>query len=166
MWYVIRVNSGREEEALLFMRTIIDLEGIGRAFIPKVTRKRKRRDGWKDVVYALVPGYIFFESEIPEQLFFELKKVPKRTDLLRIDEDILSVSPKEEVFIKALLDPDDMVTVSTGHKEGDEVIIDKGPLVGKEALIKDIDIHKRKAVIATEMFGRIMELTVGLEVLP
>lgn len=166
MWYVIRVNSGREEEALLFMRTIIDLEGIGRAFIPRVTRKRKRRDGWKEVLYTLVPGYIFFESEIPEKLFFELKKVPKRTDLLRIDEDILSVSPREEGFIKALLDPEDVVAVSTGHKEGDKVIIDKGPLVGKEALIKDIDIHKRRAVIATEMFGRILELTVGLEVLP
>ena len=165
MWYVIRVNSGREEEALLFMRKIIDLDGIGRAFIPKVTRKRKYKDGWHDVLYAMVPGYVFFETEDPEKLFFELKRVPKRTDLLRMDEDILSVGKNEESFIRELLDPEDVVTVSTAHKEGDKVIIDKGPLAGKETIIKSIDLHKRKAVIFTEMFGRMMELAVGLELL-
>ena len=166
MWYVIRVTSGREEESLLFMRKIIDLDGIGRAFIPKVTRKRKYKDGWHDVLYAMVPGYIFFETEVPEKLFFELKRVPKRTDLLRMDEDILSVSKNEESFIRELLDPEDVVAVSTAHKEGDKVIIDKGPLAGKESRIKNIDLHKRKAVITTEMFGRMMEFTVGLELLP
>ena len=147
------------------MRKIIDIDGIGRAFIPKVTRKRKYKDGWHDVLYAMVPGYIFFETEDPEKLFFELKRVPKRTDLLRMEEDILSVSKKEERFIKDLLDPDDVVAVSTAHKEGDRVIIDRGPLAAKETLIKHIDLHKRKVVISTEMFGRMMELAVGLELL-
>lgn len=148
------------------MRKIIDIDGIGRAFIPKVTRKRKHKNGWHDVLYAMVPGYVFFETEDPERLFFELKRVPKRTDLLRMDEDILSVSKKEERFIRDLLDPDDVVAVSTAHKEGDRVIIDRGPLAGRESLIRNIDLHKRKAVISTEMFGRVMEFTVGLELLP
>ena len=148
------------------MRKIIDIDGIGRAFIPKVTRKRKYKNGWHDVLYAMVPGYIFFETEDPEKLFFELKRVPKRTDLLRMDEEILSVSRQEESFVRDLLDPEDVVTVSIAHKEGDRIIIDRGPLAGKETIIKSIDLHKRKAVISTEMFGRMMEFTVGLELLP
>ena len=164
-WYVIRVESGKEEKTLLFMDVIIDLAPLGRAFIPKVTRKRKYRDGWREMYLPFVPGYIFFETDDPMSLFFELKKVPQMTLLLRMDEDMLAVSRKEEAFIKSFLGEDDVVAVSVAHKEGDKVVIDKGPLTGREAMIKKIYPHKRKAVISTEMFGRTIELTLGLEIL-
>lgn len=34
MWYVIRVESRKEEEALFFMNKILDMDSLGRAFIP------------------------------------------------------------------------------------------------------------------------------------
>ena len=166
MWHVIRVDSGREDEALFFMKEILDLDNLGRAFIPKVVRKRKLKDVWHDRYYPFVPGYIFFETEEPLKLFFELKKVPKRTTILRIDDEMLRVEPAEEAFIKGFFSSEDVVEVSMAHKEGDRVVIDSGPLVGKEAIIKKINAHKRTAVISTEMFGRKLELSVGIEVLP
>lgn len=163
MWYVIRVESRKEEEALFFMNKILDMDSLGRAFIPKVIRKRKYRDGWHDKLLPFVPGYIFFETDDPKRLFFELKKVPKRTTLLRAEEDILAVSREEEDFIRNFLGSDDTVELSLVHKEGDRVVIDSGPLSGKEVMIKKIWSHKRTALISTKMFGRQMELKVGIE---
>ena len=112
-----------------------------------------------------MPGYIFFETDDPKRLFFELKKVPKRTTLLRMDEDILAVGRDEEAFIRSFFGKEDTVEVSFMHKEGDRVVVDSGPLAGREALIKKIWAHKRTALISTEMFGRTMELKVGIDFL-
>ena len=92
--------------------------------------------------------------------------MPKRTTILRIDDEMLRVEPAEEAFIRGFFSSEDVVEVSMAHKEGDRVVIDSGPLVGKEAIIKKINAHKRTALISTEMFGRKMELSVGIEVLP
>lgn len=166
MWYVIRVDSGKEEEALLFMEKLLDLNSLGRAFIPKVVRKRKYRDGWHDKYLPFVPGYIFFETEDPKTLFFELKKVPRRTSLLRAEDEILTVSVEEEGFIRSFLGPEDLVNISMVRKEGDRIKIVSGPLVGKEALIKKIVMHTLTATISTKMFGREdMELKVGLGII-
>ncbi len=164
-WYVIRVNSGREEDALFFMEKVLKLDELGRAFIPRVVRRRKYKDGWHDRYLPFVPGYIFFETADPRRLYFDLKKVPRRTTLLRMDEDILAVSPEEESFIRSFFGREDTVEVSIIHKEGDRVIVDSGPLAGREAIIKKIWAHKRTALISTEMFGRTMELKVGIDFL-
>ncbi len=164
-WYVIRVNSGKEEDALFFMEKVLKLDELGRAFIPRVVRRRKYKDGWHDRYLPFVPGYIFFETADPRRLYFDLKKVPRRTTLLRMDEDILAVSPEEESFIRSFFGREDTVEVSIIHKEGDRVIVDSGPLAGREAIIKKIWAHKRTALISTEMFGRTMELKVGIDFL-
>ena len=85
--------------------------------------------------------------------------------MLRMDEDILAVSPEEESFIRSFFGREDTVEVSIIHKEGDRVIVDSGPRAGREAIIKKIWAHKRTALISTEMFGRTMELKVGIDFL-
>ena len=162
MWYVIRVESGRERLTLRLIETIVDMESLGRAFIPEVIFRKKRFGFWRNEYRPFVPGYIFFETAAPKDLFFELKKVPRMTALIRVEEDILSVSPEEEYFVKSFFSEGDVVGISQGHKEGDTVVIDSGPLIGREAIIKKIDAHHRTAVVATQMFGQTMELTLGL----
>ncbi len=165
MWYVIKVDTGSEEYTLELIKKIIDVESFGRVFLPKVVFRKKIRNEWQDVYRPFVPGYMFFETDNPWKLFFELKKVPKHTTLIRIYEDIIPVSADEERFIKNLLSDDDVLEMSTGYKEGDTIIIDGGPLKGKEAIVTKINAHKRTAFVSTEMFGRMMKLKVGMEML-
>ena len=54
--------------------------------------------------------------------------------------------------------------MSVGVIEKDKVKIQEGPLVGMEGLIKKIDRHKRQAVLEMEMFGRKVEMKVGVEI--
>ena len=49
--------------------------------------------------------------------------------------------------------------------ENDRVRILNGPLQGMEDCIRKIDRHKRKARIAVEMFGRNIDMEIGLEII-
>ena len=55
--------------------------------------------------------------------------------------------------------------LSTGIIENSQIRILEGPLVGMEGTIRKIDRHKRKAWLEIEMFGRTVEMQVGLEVI-
>lgn len=59
---------------------------------------------------------------------------------------------------------DQVVELSTGIIENDKVRIQSGPLVGMEGFIKKIDRHKRRAVLEIEMYGRVVEMKVGVEI--
>lgn len=49
--------------------------------------------------------------------------------------------------------------------ENDRVQIVSGPLTGMEGSIRRIDRHKRIAHLEIEMFGRTVEMKVGLEII-
>ena len=57
-----------------------------------------------------------------------------------------------------------IVSMSEGIIEGTQVIITSGSLMGMEGLIKKIDRHKRKAWLDLELFGRMQQVEVGLEI--
>jgi transcriptional antiterminator NusG len=54
--------------------------------------------------------------------------------------------------------------MSKGIIEGDQIIVERGPLKGYEGFIKKIDRHKRIAFIDIELFNTITTIKVGLEI--
>lgn len=58
-----------------------------------------------------------------------------------------------------------LVAMSTGIIENDQVRILTGPLQGMEGYIRKINRHKRKAWVSIEMFGRSVDMEVGLEII-
>ena len=58
-----------------------------------------------------------------------------------------------------------LVEMSCGIIENDRVQIVSGPLTGMEGSIRRIDRHKRIAHLEIEMFGRTVEMKVGLEII-
>lgn len=58
-----------------------------------------------------------------------------------------------------------LVEISSGVIENDRVQILAGPLMGMEGNIRRIDRHKRTAYLEIEMFGRTVEMKVGLEII-
>ena len=93
-----------------------------------------------------------------------LKKVIGLTKLLKTGEEITPLSKEEVALLMKLGNEEQEVEMSTGIIEGDKVRIYEGPLQGMEGLIKKIDRHKRMAYLEVEMFGRTVEMKVGLEI--
>lgn len=164
MWYVIQVRTGMEEETRKQCEKIIDKEILEKSFIPMYEQERKYQGKWHRELKVLFPGYVFLVSEDKEKLFFELKRVIGLTKMLGTGETIVPLTAEEVDFLLSFGREEQVVEMSEGIIENDRVIITKGPLKGNEGLIKKIDRHKRKAWLEIQMFGRTMEMQVGVDI--
>lgn len=75
------------------------------------------------------------------------------------------LSDSERDWFMAFTDSKRVVRMSEGFIEGDTVKVTSGPLRGREASIRKIDRHKRRAYIDVSLFGRTVPATIGLEIL-
>lgn len=57
------------------------------------------------------------------------------------------------------------IDISTGFKEGDSVRVISGLMMGQESIILNINKGRHGAVISVEMFGMVVLVSVGLEVM-
>lgn len=135
-----------------------------RCFIPYYEEKKKQNGSWNTLQKILFPGYIFMITEDVEKLFFHLKTIEGMTKLIGTGNDIIPLTEEEIIFLQRLGGDEQIVSMSEGIIEGTQVIITSGPLMGMEGLIQKIDRHKRKAWLDLELFGRMQQVEVGLEI--
>lgn len=130
-----------------------------------VMRRRKKSNGqWNIRTRILFPGYVFLDTEDIDQVFIRLRSVIGLTRILGTGEEIVPLTEREMEFLLQFGGEEQIVGMSEGIIEGSRIRILSGPLVGKEALIRRIDRHKRKAYLEMDMFGRTQRIQVGLEV--
>ena len=165
MWYVVQVVGGRERRVLHLVEQLVDDDVLQECFIPQYEIMKKTKGEWKRRSEILLPGYLFLITDKVDQAADELRKVPAFTKLLGNDNAFIPLNADEIAFIDSFTTKDHrVVEMSEGVIEGDEISITKGPLVHQTALVKKIDRHKRLAYVETTMFGRKLNLKVGLEI--
>ncbi len=164
MWFVIQVFTGTEENIRRQCEKLVDKEVLERCFVPYYEEKKKYQGQWHTNMKVLFPGYVFLISEQLAKLQEELKKVQGLTRLIGAGEDIIPLSEEEVAFLERLGHKEQVVGMSVGVIVNERVCILEGPLTGMEGNITKIDRHKRKAWIEVEMFGRIVEMQVGCEI--
>ncbi len=176
-YYVIQVSSGTESVTETYIRKYVSKESYSEMFHPMRLVRKKIRGVWKDVHQKLLPGYIFVKTSNPEIFFTELKKVPKMTKMLGADRDyFVALNDDEEKWLLWLLDkchgsetnPYTDYEVGLSYVEFDEndrISIVSGPLLGFEGEIKRINKHKRLAEIETTFMGKVIRVSMGLELI-
>ncbi len=82
MIFVIRVFTGKEEEAQNMIRRVVPWDVYAEIFSPERVRQKKFRGSWHEVRERLVPGYLFVETDEPAKLYDELRHVPTLTKML------------------------------------------------------------------------------------
>lgn len=168
MWYVAQVGSGQEAAVRDMCRQMVDSTILQDCFFPEYETMRKIQGEWQSVRRKLFPGYLFLVTESLPSLLMQLKNVPANVRLLgqgSIEGEITPLSKEEKDWIVAFMDETHCVRMSEAVIEGDVIFITRGPLLGREAIIKKIDRHKRRAQIEISMFGRTSMATIGLEVI-
>lgn len=163
MWYVIQVRTGMEHRIVSICRQSLMQSGED-IFVPTKTVRKRIRGSYQDIDVKLFPGYVFFDTEEIDNLFGRLKSIKEMTNILKTGDEFVPLNEREEILLKKLTDKDYNVQLSLGYIEGDRVVITEGPMMGLEGLIKKINRHKKYAVLETEFFDNITEITVGLEI--
>ena len=164
MWYVLQVRTGTEESIRLQCRSNIPEAVLERCFIPYYEEKKRIRGEWTIQKKVLFPGYVFVVTEDLNHLYDSLKTVIGLTKLIGTGKEIVPLTEEEKDFLLGFGGEEQVVKMSEGIIEGTKIIVTQGPLMGKEGYIQKIDRHQRKARLELEMFGRMQEIVVGLEI--
>ena len=165
MWYVIQVRTGTEENIRCQCQRLISSNVLERCFIPYYQQKKRFQGEWHIQERILFPGYVFLIAQNLECLVNELKKVIGLTKLIGIGDQIVPLVQEEVELLMRIGTDKQFVEMSSGIIENDRVQILSGPLMGMEGNISRIDRHKRIAYLEIEMFGRTVEMKVGLEII-
>ncbi len=164
-WLALYVPTGKEDYAKGFIQKHhADIE----VFIPKVSVQRRVKGEIETSIIPLFKGYIFLiikEDFNIASLLDTTKSTDKIYKLLKYSDAEGCVLHESDVeILTAFLDKEKVMQKSEGIILGDKIIIKRGPLVGKESIIKKINRHKMQATVQIEMMGRMCDMQVPLEI--
>ncbi|WP_455684650.1 transcription termination/antitermination NusG family protein [Thomasclavelia sp.] len=163
-WYVIFVNKDKINELIFYFN---NLPGIN-AFIPRI-EKLISKEGKKEFLEVpMFPNYLFIETSLNEQEFSEMIKELKKDlgstmkTLQDETQTIFALTIEEKKLLESLLNENHLIKHSIGIIVNSKLIVEEGPLKGKEELVRKIDRHKRLAFLHN-VCGKLMK--VPLEVI-
>ena len=165
IWYLLSCRKQEEKKILTICKKKLPQSVADDIFILTFDRMRRYEGTWHLERQLMFPGYVFLISGDPEQLYRSLKPVIGLTKLLKTGDQIISLTESEIQFLLRFGGTEQLVKMSTGFVEQAQVIILDGPLKGMEGYIKKIDRHRREASLELPMFGRILDVKVGLEII-
>lgn len=165
MWYVIQTIGGKEEETADMIRKMIPSNYMEECFIPKRERMKKFHGSWNKVEEVLFRGYVFVVSQQTEELYQELRRIPRMTKLLGKEQDyFIPLNKEEERLVCGIGNREHRTFLSKVEiKEGKMVQVIDGPLKDYVGKIVKVNLHKREVKIRVEFMNRPLELYMGIE---
>ena len=173
MYYVIQVQTGKEEEMISNIKR--QLENIDQAefdvFAPYRLENRKYRGVFKEVKVRCFPGYLFVETDAPYQLFEALYQTPGFTKMLGregLSKNFLPLSKDESRMIDILYSKNsNRVTEISDIEihEGDKIVVLDGPLEGMVTSIKKVNLHKRTVTVTILIAGRPFDVDLAINII-
>ena len=166
MWYVIHTTTGREHEVCLWINTFVHRKHYSRCFVPLYEDVWKKQGIGHISAKKLFPGYLFIESDEPEELYEDLKELGELSMLLssrsKGDVSFLTLNQDESRFFENVL-REGIMKVSYVHmgKSGkpDKII---GPLEYYRDDIVKLDISHRRAMVELLMLGETKRMKFGV----
>lgn len=164
MWYVIWAVSTKEYELEQRMKLTLPPDLYKRIWIPVREELRMYQGVEKMVEVKLFPGYVFVETDDPEEIHERIRREPAYIKFLDTEKGITPISLWEEELIRLLTDEKGKAGLSVGIIDGGRLKVLQGPLKGKEDQIIRIDRHKKKAWIEMALLGEKRKVGLGLRI--
>lgn len=163
-WYAVQVRTGSECITARLCKSVMNQSVLTDCFIPRYERMRRYQAQWHQEYPIMFPGYIFLITDKVNALYEELKHVPRLTKILENGVEFIPLKEEEAELLAAMGSREHITAMSRGYIAGDRIIITEGPMKEMAGQIRFIDRHKRIAVVQMEMFGRKLDIRLGLEI--
>lgn len=165
-WYVIQVARGREEAMASLLERVVSPGVLDECFFPQFQTEMKVRGTWVPCTKPLFPGYLVAVSPDAVALEDTLTHIPEFARVLAMGEQFVPLAPEEVELIGGFTSKGErVVPMSFAVKEGDQVIVTSGPLVGHEGRISSVNRRKSIAYLSMELCGRTVGVRMGLGIL-
>ena len=176
-WYVIYVRSNTESSVVDALKSAFSKICDGYeydAFCPESEQyyrdKLSRLQGKTYRKRPLFPGYVFFETNMPEDIFRKaiFDVINKSHDIIRLlsygDRTDVALRQEERERLEFLLKGKRCLERSVGYIEGDKIVVTGGSLIGLEGSIVKVNRHNRSADVELTMFGQKQVIKMALEI--
>ena len=164
MWYVIQVINGREDVMRERIERMVPADAMQELFYPQYQTEIKVQGEWVSTTKPLFPGYLICDTADPRTVQQYLLDDFAR--VLSQDGQFVPLAKEETQLIGGFTNRGDrVVPMSEALKDGDQVVVTEGPLLGHEGLIKTINRRKSTAFLELNLCGRRVTTRVGLAVL-
>lgn len=165
MWYVIQTLGGEEEETANMIRKTVSSCCMEECFVPKRERMKKFGGTWNKVEEILFHGYVFVISERPQELYRELKQIPRLTRILGREKNYFTpLNEEEKELVQRLGNEEHRAELSKVQVwEGKQICVAEGPLKNYTGNVVKVDLHKREVQVKVDFMGREMKLHLGIE---
>lgn len=166
MWYVIQVINGREDVMRERIERMVPASAMQELFYPQFQTEIKVHGEWVNTTKPLFPGYLICDTADPRTVQQYLLRMDDFARVLSQDGQFVPLAKEEVQLIGGFTHRGDrVVPMSEALKDGDQVIVTAGPLLGHEGLIKTINRRKSTAYLELDLCGRRVTTRVGLAVL-
>lgn len=164
-WYAVQVRTGSEFITAALCRTMIKRDIVMDCFIPRYERIRRYQSQWHQEYPVMFPGYMFIITDKVDALHEELKRIPKLAKVLGDGTEFIPLKKEEAESLEAICGRQHMAGMSKGYIKGDQVVVTEGPMKEMAGQIRFIDRHRRIAIVQIDMFGRKVDIRLGLEIM-
>lgn len=158
MWYAFQCEKGQEESCLQICKAQLNKAILRDAFLLTYEKMRKYEGSWHVETVNMLPEHIILDCYDSEMLSKEVEKLPIEKKSLR------TISEEERNFLQGLCGQSKHLAMSKGVISGGVTRVTEGPLVGREALFRKIDRHKRLVFLINPDQGLGCDVKVGLEI--
>lgn len=160
MWYVIQVINGREDVMRERIERMVPAGAMQELFYPQFQTEIKVHGEWVDTTYLIC------DTSDPRTVQQYLLRMDDFARVLSQDSQFVPLAKEEVQLIGGFTHRGDrIVPMSEALKDGDQVVVTAGPLLGHEGLIKTINRRKSTAYLELDLCGRRVTTRVGLAVL-
>lgn len=158
MWYVIQTRSGEEQEIKLYIESSMEPR-VCKVILPLYEDVYRKGGTGHIAIKKLFPGYLFIETEDPKEVYKTIRKVPRFTRMLSMEENdmektFLTVGTEDEAFIKSLTDDGLMRVSYIRRSKSGRIEKIAGPLSRYAGNITKLDVPHRRAIVEAEILGK------------
>jgi transcriptional antiterminator NusG len=153
-WYIIHAYSGFERKVKESLMSRVE-DKVGRIEIP-TEPTTEMRNGKKYVIdRVFLPGYVFVEMALDNDLWHVVKNTPRVTGFLQTGDQPNALSEAE---VNAMLNRSDVTKEKPKMKlkftKGEQVRITDGPFTNFNGAVDDVNEDKQTLKVMVSIFGR------------
>ena len=126
---------------------LLEIRGVSRAFSPQIVRRQRKEGVNEEVLFDLLPGYVFVYNETPlteGSWYWGIDGVIRRIGRAQ---DLYQLVAGDLDFAQRLYEKDGLVGAMKAVHEGDAVRLEDPLFAGCEGKIVKIDYRKQRAKV-------------------
>lgn len=158
-WYVLRVQSGREDTCSNALRKkvmLAKLEHLVRNIAVPKQKVTEIKDGKKKIrAQKLFPGYIFIEMSLADDLWYLIRDTSGIGDFVGSYQKPMPMAPKEvDKIMSMMAEKETAPAVKIDLVKNDMVKIKEGPFENFDGVVEEVQAAKGLVRVMVTIFGR------------